>query len=229
MSSYGSKLIFPLHFVEGVTAGGEANTDITEASGREQVNSIWSKRRRVIDLEGITMLQWQQEEFDRFQDYTMGMAETFLFMDISRRRMRDEQIGIGDGIETEFQLQVARSIQNKTLPALKVLWPDHDYPPQYFRNGDRPVLSWPRDGADGYVHIFIDGEEINRSEWSLERENSGMVTFDVAPANGAAITATGFFYTLVRFTQDRLPAKALGGGKWVISSGGVIEPKGAEG
>ena len=50
-----------------------------------------------------------------------------------------------------------------------------------------------------------------------------------APANGAIITASGFFYTLVRFAQDHMPAEWQGGGKYAISSGGVIEPKGAEG
>jgi hypothetical protein len=239
MGSYGTKLIFSDSITTGFTGGGESKTAIIQTNGSEYRNAMWAESRRRISLSGVILTDEQKQEIDLFHEYTQGALETFLIRDLTRCKMNLEYLGEGDGAEAEFQLRLHRSLQGREPWTHNILWPDHDYPAQYMFGGTQV---WPRgkivtpDGNaqyDGFVHLYAGSSaatatEIPRTDWTLERENSGIVTLDTALADGVKLYASGFFYTLVRFDQDYMPMQTAGGGQWKISEGGMTEPKGGE-
>lgn len=97
----------------------------------------------------------------------------------------DQPIGEGDGIKTRFQL-VKRYGEN--------------YDP-YDRAVTKPVSA--------SVRLALDGVEILPPDFTLDGL-SGMVTFNVAPAPGVAITAGYEFDIPVRFDTDNLEIELAG-------------------
>ena len=90
----------------------------------------------------------------------------------------DQAIGVGDGTTTAFQL-------TKRYGA--------SFDP-YLRPITRPVA--------GSVKLAVAGVEV-MSGWAVDVA-TGVVTFSVAPAVGAAVTAGFLFDVPVRFDTDRL-------------------------
>lgn len=120
-----------------------------------------------------------------------GMELSFLLKDwldytsarngCSVASMLDQPLGTGDGATTAFQL-----IKRYALPGNVVVY-------------DRPI-PWPV--AETLI-IAVDGVAVDSSDFSVAR-GTGMVTFDTAPADGAAITAGFQFDVPVRFDDDWL-------------------------
>ena len=95
--------------------------------------------------------------------------------------MNDQTIGTGDGTTKVFQLtkQYVTGVQT------------------YTRNIYHPVVS--------SVLVAIDGEDAEASspnyDWSVSR-TTGEITFEIAPENGAVITAGYLYDVQVRFASD---------------------------
>lgn len=107
-----------------------------------------------------------------------GRLRGFLFKDWSDYEFTAEELGTGDGAETDFQ--VVRTYTDTTLPFTRIL--------------TRPIEST--------MVVYADGTPVSDANWSLL--STGEVRFSVAPSIGVVITATGEFNIPARFMTDHL-------------------------
>ncbi len=180
-----------IEFPRDIAAGCEAMLErrdevVTLASGHEETNQRWLHARRSwaaglgirsgADLAKVVAL---------FEE-VRGRANSFHFRDWLDWRSGepgaaltpfDQQIGIGDGIETEFQITKRYGQVNPYI---------------------RPI-SLPHQNT---LRVAVDGVEIN-SGYSLS-PMGGRILFDSPPAIGAPITAGYTFDVPVRFDQSTL-------------------------
>lgn len=226
--SYGNYLIFP-PVVQG-RAGGNADagrewlTDHLETDNADVFNSRRDESVWRISLSGITLHPSQIDEWDAFIEAAEGMARPVLFRLNSRRfSIVDHLIGIGDGDETEFQLKKTRSYQGYSKSET-IRFPWHSYPPQKLPTGQTILPT-------EYVRIFVGSSFETAVEipwlsgWDVSRE-TGIITFDSAPANGTKIFATCKFMIAVHM-QDWMPVASEGGGAYTFGAGATLfEAKG---
>jgi uncharacterized protein (TIGR02217 family) len=126
----------------------------------------------------------------------LGAAKGFRFRDPFDFSGADEVLGTGDGVRTAFAL-VKR----------------------YGAGADAEVRRITRPVAAS-VQVKVAGAVVP-SGWTLGA--GGTVVFDVAPASGAAVTASFTFDVPVRFAEDRLEANAA---RWLageVASVGLVE------
>ena len=177
---------FPLDVALGSRGGPERKTDVvTLASGREQRNGRWQHSRRRYNAGYGVKSRADMAAVLAFFEERRGRLHGFLWrdgLDYSSGgavpTALDQSIGTGDGATTVFQL-------TKRYGA--------NFDP-YFRPITRPV--------SGSVKVAVAGSEV-LSGWAVDGA-TGVVTFGVAPANGALVTAGFLFDVPVRFDTDRL-------------------------
>ena len=180
-------ILFPLDVGLGASGGPERRTDIaTLASGFEERNARWAESRRSYDAGlGVRSLVDLQTVLAFFEE-RRGKLHGFRFRDPFDHASgtigqppspTDQSLGLGDGSTLSFQL-------------LKTYGSAHA---PYKRTITKPV----RDS----VSVALDGTQT--TSFSMDWD-SGLLTFDSAPANGAAITAGYQFDVPVRFDTDRL-------------------------
>lgn len=227
--SYGNYLIFP-PVIGGETGGSanggrEWNTTHLETDNLDVFNGRRQNSRWRISIGGITLHPSQIDEWDAFVDAAEGMLNPVLFRLNSRRfAITKHLIGTGDGTEKAFQLQKSRSYQGSTPKIETIQFPWHNYPAQTLPNG---IVITPTE----YVKIFTGSDVDTATEmlwldgWDIDRE-TGIVTFDTAPANTTNIYATCKYLIKVHM-QDWMPVANEGGGSYTFPSEAVVfEPKG---
>lgn len=178
---------FPRDIAQGCQALLERRDEVVQlASGHEETNQRWTHARRSwnagLGIRSEADLARVVEIFEEVR----GRANSFRFRDWLDWRSAsgaaavtatDQPLGTGDGTATEFQLVKRYGNLNPYL---------------------RPI-ALPHLGT---LRIAVDGAEM-ASGWSLAPVG-GLVTFDSAPADGAALTA-GFTYDVpVRFASATL-------------------------
>jgi len=178
---------FPLGVALGARGGPERATDvITLASGREERNSRWAQSRRRYNAgygvksraDMAAVLAFFEERRGRFHSFLWRDGLDFSSNGTETPTPFDQPIGGGDGETLTFQL-------SKTYGA--------SFDP-YVRPITKPVA--------GSVRVAVAGTE-RTTGWSVDAL-TGVVTFDTAPAAGAAVTAGFLFDVPVRFDTDRL-------------------------
>jgi uncharacterized protein (TIGR02217 family) len=168
---------FPLDVALGARGGPERATDIvTLASGREERNSRWLHSRRRYNAGYGVKSRADMQAVLAFFEERRGRFHSFLWRDGLDFSATDEAIGTGDGETVAFQL-------TKTYGA--------SFDP-YVRPITKPV-------ADS-VAVKVDGVPATVEVDGL----TGIMTFAVAPEEGAAITASFAFDVPLRFDTDRL-------------------------
>jgi uncharacterized protein (TIGR02217 family) len=168
---------FPLDVALGARGGPERATDVvTLASGREERNSRWAHSRRRYNAGYGVKSRADMQAVLAFFEERRGRFHAFLWRDALDHEASDEAIGTGDGATLTFQLT-------------KKYGADFD---SWLRPITKPV-------AESVV-VKVDGVEAAVAVDAL----TGIVTFDVAPDGGAAITASFTFDVPVRFDTDRL-------------------------
>ena len=180
---------FPTDISRGARGGPTRRTDIvTLASGREQRNARWAHSRRRFDagygIKTITALQSVIAFFEERRGRLIGFRwrDRLDWSSASTPRAPlpgDQPLGLGAAGKTTFQL--AKSYGDLTTP--------------YVRPIRKPVA--------GTVRVAVGGVELAASGFSVNA-STGMVTFAVAPATGAAVTAGFEFDVPVRFDTDEL-------------------------
>ena len=179
---------FPVSVSFGSTGGPERRTEIVAlASGHEERNTPWAHARRRYDA-GIGMRSRDDlEAVIGFFEARMGRLHGFRWRDWvdwrsapSARAIEafDQEIGVGDGQRTAFQL-------TKTYLS---------GPASYVRPIEKPVAGTLRLGVGG-VQVY--------EGFALDHL-TGIVSFDVAPQDGAVISAGYEFDVPVRFDTDRI-------------------------
>ena len=177
---------FPLDVALGARGGPERATDIvTLASGREERNSRWAHARRRYNAgygvksraDMLAVLAFFEERRGRFHSFLWRDGLDFSSNGTAVPTELDQAIGVGDGVKVSFSL-------TKRYGA--------NFDP-YLRPITRPVV--------GSVVVAVAGTSLATAGFSV---GGGVVTLDVAPALGAAVTAGFLFDVPVRFDTDRL-------------------------
>ncbi|MCT8999722.1 DUF2460 domain-containing protein [Chelativorans intermedius] len=179
---------FPDDISRGARGGPERRTQIVElASGDEERNASWANSRRRYDVAYGIRRADDLATVVAFFEARNGRLYGFRFKDWADYKSclpsgtpapTDQLIGTGDGEATAFQLV-------KTYASGAQSWT---------RTIAKPVA--------GTVRVALDGAE-QLGGWSVDA-TTGVVTFDMAPAMGAAVTAGFEFDVPVRFDTDAL-------------------------
>lgn len=179
---------FPDDVSRGARGGPERRTQIVElASGDEERNASWADSRRRYDAAYGIRRADDLAAVVAFFEARNGRLHGFRWKDWADFKScapsgvpspLDQPLGAGDGSRTAFQLvkRYASGAQSWTRTIAK------------------PVA--------GTVRVAVGGAE-RSSGWSLEA-TSGVVSFAVPPAPGAAVSAGFEFDVPVRFDADAL-------------------------
>ncbi len=181
---------FPPNLSFGSIGGPERRTEIvTLANGFEERNTPWAHSRRRYDA-GVGMRSLDDvETLIAFFEARRGQLYGFRWKDWSDYKSclpndtpayTDQVIGIGDGMETNWQL-------TKTYAS-----GGHEY----VRPITKPVA--------GTVRVGIGGDEQQEAVHYQVDLTTGIVTFATPPDIGAEITAGFEFDVPVRFDTDRI-------------------------
>jgi uncharacterized protein (TIGR02217 family) len=178
---------FPLDVALGARGGPERATEVvTLASGHEERNSRWAHSRRRYNAGYGVKSRADMQAVLAFFEERRGRFHSFLWRDALDHSSNgtemplptDQELGVGDGAATAFQLR-------KKYGA--------SFDP-YWRPITRPVA--------GSVRVAVDGSEVT-SGFAVDAA-SGIISFAMAPAEGAIVTAGFLFDVPVRFDIDRL-------------------------
>ena len=188
---------FPFALALGASGGPQRRTEITTlVSGREARNTPHADSRRRWDAgPGLKSLD-DVDTLLAFFEARRGALHGFRFRDpLDNRSCKpsqapeptDQVLGTGDGGTTQFQL-VKRYVSGGE---------------SWTRTITKPV--------GGSVRVAVDGVEVG---FSVEL-STGVVTLDIAPADGAEVAAGFAFDCAVRFDTDRLDIAldAIGAGR----------------
>ena len=197
---------FPLEVALGARGGPERKTEIvTLGSGGEKRNARWAHARRKWDAGwGIKTLGALSEVVTFFEE-RRGRLHGFRWRDRLDHSSAahgaavtalDQELGTGDGEKTEFQLAKRYGV-------------------------DEPYVRPIRKPVAASVVVAVDGD-IVPAGYSLDVTN-GVVTFDAAPASGAAVTAGFLFDVPVRFDSDYLEVDLTAFEAGAIPSVPVVE------
>jgi uncharacterized protein (TIGR02217 family) len=183
------EVLFPLDIGLGSRGGPVRRTDIVAlASGREHRNSRWAHSRRRYDAGlGVRTVDALHAVVAFFEE-RRGRLHGFRFRDRVDWRSGapsaaptplDQPIGTGDGATAVFAL--AKTYGGAHAPYRRVI--------------AKPVA--------GTIRVAVNGVEQPAGAFTCDTA-TGLVTFAVAPAAGAAITAGFAFDVPVRFDTDEL-------------------------
>ncbi|MBV7255201.1 DUF2460 domain-containing protein [Pacificimonas sp. WHA3] len=174
---------FPIALGEGASGGPEFLTQVAETiSGHEQRSIVWAQGRLRYDAGPGIRSEADLSALVRFYRARRGQAHGFRLRDLLDHSSgddggldaRDQLLGIGDGVRTDF-------------PLLK----------RYGDGEDAELRRITRPEA-GTARVAVDGSEV--FGWTLEA--GGVVRFDNAPTG--AVSAGYLFDVPVRFAEDRL-------------------------
>lgn len=180
-------LEFPRDIAEGCQAVIERRDEVvTLASGHEETNQRWSRSRRSWDA-GLGLRSGEDlAAVVSFFEQVRGRANSFRFRDWLDWRSSvggaaitatDQAAGVGDGVQTVFQIQKRYGLVNT-----------------YFR-----PIALPHPAS---LRVAVAGEEV-LTGWSLSAIG-GKLVFSSPPPPGAVVAA-GFSYDVpVRFSESTL-------------------------
>ncbi|PKP71754.1 MAG: TIGR02217 family protein [Alphaproteobacteria bacterium HGW-Alphaproteobacteria-4] len=181
---------FPANLSFGSVGGPERRTEIVAlANGFEERNTPWAHSRRHYDA-GVGLRSLDDvEALLAFFEARQGQLHGFRWKDWadfkscpSSRTVAydDQQIGAGNGIRTQYQLQ-------KTYLSGGV---------SYTRPITKPVSGTVKVGVQGH-------HQAEAVDFAVDLQ-SGVITFETAPPVGAQVTAGFEFDVPVRFDTDRI-------------------------
>ena len=181
---------FPASLSFGSVGGPERRTEIvTLANGFEERNSPWAHARRRYDA-GVSMRSLDDvETLIAFFEARQGQLNGFRWKDWSDYKscaaskevsFEDQVIAYGDGVTTEFQI-------NKTY---------RSGAQSYTRPISKLVL--------GTILVGIQNDVLTETVHYTVDIDTGLVSFAVAPDEGAEISAGFEFDVPVRFDTDRI-------------------------
>ncbi len=181
---------FPASLSFGSVGGPERRTDIVAlANGFEERNTPWAQSRRRYDA-GVGLRSLDDvEQLIAFFEARRGQLHAFRWKDWSDYKSclpskdvayDDQEIGRGDGHTRVFQLVKTYASGSQS----------------YVREINKPVL--------GTVKAGVQRDELQEGlNFEVDLE-TGLVTFEIAPAEGLEVTAGFEFDVPVRFDADRI-------------------------
>jgi len=183
---------FPSDISYGATGGPIYSTDVVSLfSGHEQRNSNWKNARGRYNIASGVKTEKQWQALISFFRARRGKAIGFRFKDWSDYSAVGQQIGIGDGSNTEFQL-----VKLYTSGSITVQ-----------REIKKPIV--------GTVKIHKNSHLRGHNDYSVDHA-TGIVSFSEAPTAGVIITSDFEFDVPVRFDTDELQISldSFNSGSW---------------
>ncbi|WP_062792008.1 DUF2460 domain-containing protein [Sphingobium chlorophenolicum] len=178
---------FPLAIGREASVAPAFSTQVVESvSGHERRSSDWADARLSFDAGPGVRSEADMAALIAFFRARRGAARGFRFSDPYDDRScgvggvpgpLDQRLGLGDGVRAEFPLQRFYGLGEEAQA----------------RRITRPVA--------GTIRVAVDGVEMVGG-WS--HVGLGVIAFDVAPVEGAVLTAGFRFDVPVRFAEDRL-------------------------
>lgn len=193
---------FPEMYAYGCVATDDWEVEIVAAKNRrEHRNAPIEHPRRSWDLSTTGRIPDERDGIHRWFLAMRGPYHSFAFRDPADYRAARAAIGTGDGSASAFPLVKPYTVGSET----------------YLRPLDKPITST--------VRVWVNGIELG-SGWTVDR-TSGIVTFAVAPADGAMIEAECEFDVAVRFVESKLswraPTRTAEGLLWYCDALSLIE------
>ncbi len=199
---------FPLSLAFGASGGPVRTTHITAlASGGEARNSPHAHSRRRYNAAAGIKSHTDLQKLVSFFEARFGQLYSFRFRDPvdymscpndSAPQSTDQSIGIGDGVETSFQIVKHYG----------------DSAGNYTRKITKPIV--------GSVLLSSNGVALPVSEYSVDGI-TGTITFNTAPAQAAVIAVGYKFDVAVRFDSDHLDLSLEAFGAGELTSVPLIE------
>lgn len=159
----------------------EFSTSIQKsASGREQRGAFRSSPLWIFTLK----IQWlrpghPQYEYETLKGFVLGRQGSFgpfLYLDPTDSLCVDMPFGVGDGVQTTFQLTRAFGFHGSF------------------------AFAEPVENIKTLSNINVDDTPLSPEHYSVSE--TGIVTLTTPPANEAVITWSGEFYFRCRFSED---------------------------
>ena len=170
---------FPPDISYGAAGGpGYSTSVVATVSGHEKRNANWAEARAKWNVAHGLKRRDQVATLIAFFRARKGRAHGFRFKDWTDFQALAQPLGIGDGANTEFQLV------------------------KHYASGgalESRVITKP---VDGSVTVYTDGVE--QSSGVSVDTTTGIVTFAVAPVDGAVVTADFEFDVPARFDTDEM-------------------------
>lgn len=198
----------PARLAFGCTGGVERRTEVTTlASGFERRTSPWAQGRRRYLIATAARSLDEVAELVAFFEARRGRLIGFRFRDpadfkscapSAQPAAGDQPLGTGDGTRKAFQLA-------KTYGG---------GPDAVVRPIAKPVA--------GAVKVAVAGVALATGAFAVDT-TTGLVTLNVAPAAGAAVTAGFEFDTPVRFDLDRLDVTLEGFAAGRVAACALVE------
>lgn len=184
-------VLFPPEISYGSAGGPKFKTTIfTADSGYEQRNIDWSATRAEYDVSHGIKNQDQMDELTAFFYGRRGRAYGFRFKDFNDFRIKQQLIGIGDGVKTEFQIVKTYTDTND------VTGETHSFTRKLFK------IAW-----DTIAGVTMGAAVQAQGTDYTVNYNTGVVTFAVPPLDSAEVRiGAGEFHVPVRFDTDHLDA-----------------------
>lgn len=179
---------FPTRISYGAVGGPRFSTTIQILnSGHEQRNINWANARREysVDISPSRGQEWDQ--ILSFFHARRGRAYGFRLKDFSDFKLKDGIIGVGDGIQQDFQI-------------IKLYQDDEGLAPGYTRPLQKIV--------SGSVMVSLN-EVAQFGNWTVD-DNTGEIHFSTPPVEGASIAVSCEFDVPVRFDTDLMEAAIPG-------------------
>lgn len=186
----------PIPFVEerfdsdisyGSKGGPGFKTSVYEsASGHEQRNKDWQYARCRYDVSHGIRDKSDMDLILNFFYVMGGRATGFRYKDWADYQLEREQIGLGDGSETTFQITKTYAVgaQSYVRQIRKIVEPDAGPPAIVFE-------------------VWVNNALVDPADYTINY-NTGVIVFDVAPAGGHEIEVTCEFDVPVRFDTDEM-------------------------
>lgn len=174
----------PMDIERGVKGGPQFNTSVLMTDGgNTDTNQNWTLPLYRGNIGYGVQTKENLDDIINFFWARRGRLRGFLFRDWSDFKLTAQQIGVGDGVETDFQ--IVRTYTDTVLP--------------FTRTITRPV-----ENGTGLptLHVSVNGVQLGLSSWSLQP--FGVVRITVPPVAAAVITVDGVFDIPVQFATDML-------------------------
>ncbi len=184
---------FPTDISYGATGGPTYSTDVVSMfSGHEQRNSNWKNARARYNISTGIKTEEQWQALISFFRSCKGKAYGFRFKDWSDYKAKNQQIGIGDGETTEFQL--VRFYTSGATMVTRII--------------NKPVAGTVKVHKSGNLRGSINEYSVNYT--------TGIITFTKAPEPNIIIIADFEFDVPVRFDTDELQLSidSFNSGSW---------------
>ncbi len=195
-------LLFPETIALGMQGGPRFATTVAPSpSGDEALMRHWALELGAWDLVQANRTDAETQTLLAFFRLACGRAHGFRFHDRADDLGVAQLLGVGDGVETVFQL-----VKHYTEEALT-----------YTRTILKPIV--------GTVEIFLDG--VPELAVSISHF-AGLVTFDTPPAADVQVTATFRFHVPVRFDMDACVITMVEPGISTWAGVRLVEPGGFE-